>query len=488
MARAYNPWEVDKQWLLHPSVYDKVPPGYLADFLCDFTRESLDLDAVAATYDGNLAYPPHYAPMMVALHLYAWADGLVASRRIARACNQRIDFMGLTAMEHLEHDDIKRFRERHAPVLVDAYVTLTRTCRRLGLELGLPADVPEAELAAAAQVLLEGARAADRADDERFGAGERGDAPPKWLIDKPKRIRRLRDANAALAEEDRAAAARSAVRARGEDDDKTGFIRAYVDEDEEEPPARPPFEQDDHPLSRRGRSSRRAELAGRADPRQAEDDRAPEPTPRSARVERPSSSRHQRPEPSPRAARPEPPAARGARPPTDHGAHRPTPRGDRGPAPDDRGRPPRQRTPTGSFQPSEAPQEVNLATRPEADRLRVVETVIATALADGHLASLEERRVEQLVRILRLSPRSRQQVYALMRDLIPPELPTAEEIPDYELRLHIFEQAAIMALMDGVIAPEEQAHLRELADLLDLHIEDAKAALVRANMATDGRR
>lgn len=118
----------------------------------------------------------------------------------------------------------------------------------------------------------------------------------------------------------------------------------------------------------------------------------------------------------------------------------------------------------------------------------MVETVIATALADGHLASLEERRVEQLVRILRLSPRSRQQVYALMRDLIPPELPTAEEIPDYELRLHIFEQAAIMALMDGVIAPEEQAHLRELADLLDLHIEDAKAALVRANMATDGRR
>lgn len=516
MARAYSPWEVDKQWLLHPSVHDKVPPGHLADFLCDFAREALDLDAIAASYEGNLAYPPHYAPMMVALHLYAWADGLVASRRIARACEQRVDFMALTAMEHLEHDDIKSFRERHWAVLVDAYVTLTRMCRRLGLELGLPAEVPEDGLAAAAQAVLEAARAADRADDERFGADERGGEPPKWLIDKPKRARRLRDAKAALADEDRQAAARSAMRDRGEDDDKTGFIRAYVDEEEDEPaPRRAPVEDDDHPLSRRGRSNRRAALAAarpepghhddrrrddhgydddrsaRRDDRRSETARAPEPPPRSARHERPSAGHHQRPEPV-HHARPEPASTRRERPPTDHGARRPTPREERGggetsrDARDDR--PARQRTATGSYRASDAPQEVQLTSRPEAERLRVVETVVATALSDGHLAAVEERRIEQLVRILRLDPRSRQHIYALVRDKVAPPLPTAEELPDYELRLHVFEQAAIMALVDGVIAPGEHQHLRELADLLDLYIEDAKAALVRANMATDSRR
>ncbi|TNF22661.1 MAG: TerB family tellurite resistance protein, partial [Deltaproteobacteria bacterium] len=156
----------------------------------------------------------------------------------------------------------------------------------------------------------------------------------------------------------------------------------------------------------------------------------------------------------------------------------------------------RQRLPTSDLRPragsesrprSEGPvADTFMVNRPEAERLRLVETVIATAMADGNLAKIEERRIDQLVRILRLDSRSRQQIYATMRAGVMPELPTADELPDYDIRLHVFEQAAVMALADGVVHPDEQRHLRELAMLLELDIEDAKHALRRANFATGG--
>jgi uncharacterized membrane protein YebE (DUF533 family) len=127
-----------------------------------------------------------------------------------------------------------------------------------------------------------------------------------------------------------------------------------------------------------------------------------------------------------------------------------------------------------------------MVNRPEAERLCLIETVIATAMSDGHVAAIEERRIDQLVRILRLDSRSRQQVYATLRAGVMPPLPTADELPDYDIRVHVFEQAAVMALADGVVHPDEQRHLRELAMVLELDIEDAKHALRRANFAAGG--
>ncbi len=119
-------------------------------------------------------------------------------------------------------------------------------------------------------------------------------------------------------------------------------------------------------------------------------------------------------------------------------------------------------------------------------RLILMETIIGTAMADGSVAGIEQRRIDKLVRTLRLDPRERQQVYATLRDGSIPPLPTAAELPDYEVRRHVFEQAAIMALVDGAVDRAEHRYLKALADALELSIGDAKQALRRANQATGG--
>ena len=127
-----------------------------------------------------------------------------------------------------------------------------------------------------------------------------------------------------------------------------------------------------------------------------------------------------------------------------------------------------------------------MVNRPEGERLRLVEVVVAAALSDGQITAIEERRIDQLVRILRLDPRSRQRVFATIRAGVVPPMPTVDEFPDYEVRLHVFEQAAVMALADGMVHADEQRHLKALAARLELDIEDAKHALRRANFATGG--
>ncbi len=119
-------------------------------------------------------------------------------------------------------------------------------------------------------------------------------------------------------------------------------------------------------------------------------------------------------------------------------------------------------------------------------RLILVETIIGTAMADGHVADIEQRRIDKIIRVLRLDPRERQQIYATLRDGVAPPLPSADDLPDYDVRLHVFEQAAIMALADGAVLREEQRYLKELADALELSISDAKGALRRANAAAGG--
>jgi transposase len=85
--------------LLPPSVKDLVPEGDPAHFVRDLVRDELDLSAILDTYDEERGYPPYHPAMMTALLLYAYMQGLYSSRRIARACQTRVDFMAVTAMQ-----------------------------------------------------------------------------------------------------------------------------------------------------------------------------------------------------------------------------------------------------------------------------------------------------------------------------------------------------------------------------------------------------
>ncbi|UPK38548.1 transposase [Bradyrhizobium sp. 186] len=111
MSKTFRPWDVDQVWLLPPSVQDLVPPGHVAHFVRDTVRTGLDLSAIMDAYDEERGFPPYHPGMMVALLLYAYSQGIYSSRRIARGCEERLDFAAVTGMQRPDFRTISEFRK-----------------------------------------------------------------------------------------------------------------------------------------------------------------------------------------------------------------------------------------------------------------------------------------------------------------------------------------------------------------------------------------
>jgi hypothetical protein len=60
--------------------------------------------------------------MMVALLLYAYAVGIYSSRRIAKACTERVDFMSIVALQAPDFRTNSEFRHRHLAALSGLFV------------------------------------------------------------------------------------------------------------------------------------------------------------------------------------------------------------------------------------------------------------------------------------------------------------------------------------------------------------------------------
>ena len=105
--------------------------GHVAHFIRELVREQLDLSAIFAVYDEERGAPPFHPAMMTSLLLYAYTQGVYSSRRISRACEVRLDFMAVTAMQKLDFRPISEFRRRHLSALEGLFKqVLTRRARR----------------------------------------------------------------------------------------------------------------------------------------------------------------------------------------------------------------------------------------------------------------------------------------------------------------------------------------------------------------------
>ena len=133
MTKSFRPWKVDEVWLLPPSVQEFVPAGHPAHLVRDIVAEELDLAAILSTYTEPRGYPPYHPAMMVALLLYAYSRGVYSSRRIARACEERLDFQAVTALNRPDFRTISEFRRRHLAALAELFVQVLALCRRAGL-------------------------------------------------------------------------------------------------------------------------------------------------------------------------------------------------------------------------------------------------------------------------------------------------------------------------------------------------------------------
>src|SRR6185295_13199980 len=112
--------------LLPASVLDWIGAGHLVHFVTALVKEQLDLAGILNSYDEARGYPPYDPRMMVALGIYS-------SRRIARACEERIDFMVLTARQEPDFRTIALFRLRHLEALKGLFGQVLKLCRKAGL-------------------------------------------------------------------------------------------------------------------------------------------------------------------------------------------------------------------------------------------------------------------------------------------------------------------------------------------------------------------
>ena len=133
MSKYFRPWKIDQPQLLPPSVQDFVPPGHLSRFIVELVRESLDLTEISGSYRSALGQPPFDPRLMVALLLNGYASGIYSSRRIARACVERADFMMIAALDAPDFRTISEFRKRHLKQLAGLFVQVLKLAEKAGL-------------------------------------------------------------------------------------------------------------------------------------------------------------------------------------------------------------------------------------------------------------------------------------------------------------------------------------------------------------------
>lgn len=238
MSKTFRPWNIEQVMLLPPSVQDFVPEGHLSHFIRDTVSESLDLSAILDTYTEERGYPPYHPVMMTALLLYAYCQGIYSSRRIMKACQERVDFMAVTGMQKPDFRTISEFRRQHLKALSGLFVQVLRLCQKADMvSLGHVAldgtkvkanaskhramsygrmKLKEPELAAEVKKWLESAEATDRREDAAHGPDRRGDELPDWVASKQQRLAKIREAKQAL-ETEAQAEAQASVSAKKKD-------------------------------------------------------------------------------------------------------------------------------------------------------------------------------------------------------------------------------------------------------------------------------
>ena len=227
MSKQFRPWKIDERQLLPASVEDYVAADHLSRLIVSLVRESLDLSGITGSYTSGLGQPPFDPRMMTALLLHGYASGLYSSRRLAKACVERADFMMIVAGDPPDFRTISEFRRRHLKALAGLFVQVLQLAERAGLvKLGHVAldgskikanaskhkamsydrmKTREAELQAEVDRWLKAAEAADREEDRLYG-DKRGDELPAWVTDKQKRLEKIRAAKAELEAQAKAAA------------------------------------------------------------------------------------------------------------------------------------------------------------------------------------------------------------------------------------------------------------------------------------------
>jgi len=210
--------DVDQLMLMPPSVRDWLPEDHLAFFVLDTVAE-LDLAEFFAAYRADGRGGSVYDPaMMLAVLLYAYANGERSSRRVERRLVEDIAYRVVAANQQPDHATLARFRARHQDAIASLFGQVLGLCVKAGLvDAGVVAidgtkiaanasffanrkhDALTAEMSEmsglgdtaheVAKQILKEAEATDAAEDEEHGDSRGGELPVEWAGGRDRRAR-----------------------------------------------------------------------------------------------------------------------------------------------------------------------------------------------------------------------------------------------------------------------------------------------------------
>ena len=211
MKKTYLPYDPEQEWL---------PEDHLAYFISGVV-EQLDLAEITARYEQeSRGGPPYHPRMMVKVLLYGYCIGVASSRRMAQRLHEDIAFRVLAANNTPDFRTIADFRKDHLGALSGLFLQVLELCQQAGLvKLGHVAldgtkvrtnaskhlamsygrmKEKEGQLQGEVDELLRRAQEVDEEEDRRYGRDKRGDELPEELSFREGRLRKIREAKAAL--------------------------------------------------------------------------------------------------------------------------------------------------------------------------------------------------------------------------------------------------------------------------------------------------
>src|SRR5215468_1524420 len=203
MGKTFREWSPEQGTMFPARPMDLVDKEHLVLFILNLVSEELDLTAIVSQYQEERGYPPFNPAMMTGLLLYSYCRGIYSSRRIARACKERVDLLALTGMQEPDHRTVNLFRQRHLKALSDLFDQVLQLCDKAGLvKLGHVAldgtriranaskqksmsygrmKRAENQLRGEVERWFREAERQDCEEDELYGADKSGDELPDWV-------------------------------------------------------------------------------------------------------------------------------------------------------------------------------------------------------------------------------------------------------------------------------------------------------------------
>ena len=239
MSRTYRSWSPEQVWMFPPSPRDWLPENHLVYFLMDVTGQ-VDLSPIFEYYEQGKAggQPPYHPRMMVTLLIYAYCTGVFSSRKIMARCETDAAFRVIVGEDIPDFRTISDFRRIHLPVMKRLFVEVLKLCQAAGLlkvgRLALDGTkvkanasrhkamsydrmgTEEERLQQEIDDLLKQAQSIDDEEDARHGKGRTGEEIPEELARRESRLKKIREAKAALEEQARQKARKHAARMEAE--------------------------------------------------------------------------------------------------------------------------------------------------------------------------------------------------------------------------------------------------------------------------------